>query len=109
MRLDSVRALKVELASFLVGSDAALNPGTFGFDVGKAYRHSRPIAAPHRARSIALGISSGSKDSYRLAVRIQRVASSEIEQIVRGITNRAKGEVDIRKLERYLSSVLLAT
>ncbi len=98
MRLDSVRALKVELASFLADPDAPLGATIFGLEVGRANRGSHRIVTPERAESIALGISSGNKDSYRLAVRIQRERSSSVDQIVEAITSRAKGEVDIREV-----------
>jgi hypothetical protein len=101
MLLESVRALKAELAgnlqfaprfqglSFL--SEAAL---------GLKQAASATSHLPHLIdlpSPIALGISINGINDFRLAVRIQR-SNSAIDFIVKGIIERAKGEVDVRRV-----------
>lgn len=95
MRLESVRDLKEELraelrASQIIDSQAMAR-------VAHARRATRILAQPSLPKlssPIALGIQ-GKGKNYKLAVRIQEI-STGIQKRVEDITQRARGEVDVR-------------
>ncbi len=90
MDLASVRSLKQEIQQrglireMVVAS--ALPPSGRGFDT--------PLPAKLPIAPVALGIT-GAKGAHKLAVRIQSLTPG-IDQLVRDIHKRAKGEVDLR-------------
>ena len=101
MLMESVRGLKAELASNL-----RFAPSFRGFTflsqakVGlEEAAETTPIlpSSIDLPSSIALGISINGANDFRLAVRIQR-SQPGIDRIVEGIVERAKGEVDVRRV-----------
>jgi hypothetical protein len=95
MELDSVRELKTELASALIAAGAQAKVArTMAFE---ARRMQDVRSAPTLALGVAPGRSGG--NDYRLAVRLQRRTASEALQLD-GITERARGEIDVRYVGR---------
>jgi hypothetical protein len=56
-------------------------------------------AVPKRQRTIALGITSGRQDRFKLAIRVQRSALLHSDQVKHMVAN-AKGEADVRVIGR---------
>jgi hypothetical protein len=91
MRLNSVRELKQSLPTHLAQKFAT--KAAVGATESTAVASA---ASLHRtAPSYFLGVSGKSKNDYRLAVRLQDHAL-ERSELIREITARAKGEVDVR-------------
>lgn len=102
MRLESVQALKSELAVEL-GMSAGLrslsstSKGTAEEFAFGRMTHGGGLDEPHLPPppAIALGIAPGRRDGYSLAVRVQ-LKSHLRSPVVADIRRRAEGEVDIR-------------
>jgi hypothetical protein len=80
---------------------AAAGPGIGGVNAEHvAALGAQPLdAVPKRQRTIALGITSGRQDKFKLAIRVQRSALLHSEQVKHMIAN-AKGEADVRVIGR---------
>ena len=99
MELASVRALKEEVTAQVVqpAVAAAQSVGRFGVRARSLTR------ADGATRAMALGVAGEGKDC-KLAVRLQRRSLEEDQALIAAITERAKGEVDVRYIGRVLAS-----
>jgi len=89
IRREGARAMKSTLArKGLDAHDTVFGVGARPFDT-----------LPNLQRSVALGVSRGKRDTYRLAVRVQR-ASLLGGPVIEAVTRQAKGEVEVRLIGR---------
>jgi hypothetical protein len=95
MRLDSVRELKQSLPSQLNQTFAVRAAAGKTSDLAVV----RAAALKHDTPSYFLGVSARGKKNYRLAVRLQDRALEKSE-LVKRISARARGEVDVRYVGR---------
>lgn len=98
MELGSARDLKLEVAQEIIRPAvlAAQSAGRFGV-------RARAMRSVGATRSMAIGVG-GEKGDYKLAIRLQRRSLEEDEALLRAITERAKGEVDIQYIGRVLAA-----
>ena len=110
MELDSVRALKSQLAAQLSDMTtsgggimaAAVRPALGGAPINVAAQQISRVDATQR--SVAFGVAPSGRKNFKLAVRIQRQVYTADDHIER-FKKAAKGEVDIRYIGRVSKRV----
>ena len=97
MQLESVRALKQEIAKEVVPQAVAAIDRAGGFSITTFSLDKMTKARP----MVALGVAAGrKKGDVKLAVRLQRHSLQRSEPLIETIRKRAAGEVDIRFVGR---------
>jgi hypothetical protein len=97
MNIESVRALKQEIATQVVPSEVAAIRAAGGFSITTFSLKKMTKAEPE----VALGIASGTgQGDVRLAVRLQRRSLEKASPLLDKISNRASQEVEIRFVGR---------
>lgn len=109
MKLGSVRALKDDLKSVLLGPALAVGfPTSFAAFTGEAGRsaftrlvratHTRPLPS----QAVALGVTAGAgRGEFRLGARVQ-ARGAAAQELAASIAKRARGEVDLRVVPRVV-------
>jgi hypothetical protein len=97
MQIESVRALKQEIAAQVVPPEVAAIDRAGGFSITTFSLDKMTKARP----LVALGVAPGTrKGDVRLAVRLQRHSLQRSETLLSEISKRAHGEVDVRFVGR---------
>jgi hypothetical protein len=101
MRLDSVRELKASLTGTLLApmATAAAAPRSLNIST----RRVSEAAGLHR--TIALGVTPGAGNDFRLAVRVQRRVMEQSREI-EAIRRQARGEINVRYVGRVVKRAL---
>lgn len=103
MKIESVRALKQEIASDVVPPAVSAISSAGGFSLTTFALHKVTRAEP----LVALGVAPGKKrDDVRLAVRLQRHSLERSTPLLQNIRKRARNEVDIRFVGRIAKHAL---
>lgn len=103
MKIESARALKLEIASNVVPPAVSAISLAGGFALTTFALHKVTRAEP----LVALGVAPGKKHGdVRLAVRLQRHALERSTALLQDIRKRAKNEVDIRFVGRIAKHAL---
>lgn len=103
MKIESVRALKQEIASDVVPPAVSAISSAGGFSLTTFSLHKVTRAEP----LVALGVAPGKKEGdVRLAVRLQRHSLERSTPLLQNIRKRAKNEVDIRFVGRIAKHAL---
>lgn len=97
MRIDSVRALKQEIAADVIPSAIKTIRAAGGFSI-TAFSRAKAVGTEPL---MALGVARGkAKGDVRLAVRLQRRSLEQADTMLDAIRKRASNEVDVRYVGR---------
>lgn len=103
MKIESARALKLEIASEVVPPAVSAISAAGGFSVTTFALHKLTKAEP----LVALGVAPGkTENDVRLAVRLQRRSLERAGALLENIRKRAKDEVDVRFVGRIAKHAL---
>ncbi len=103
MKLESARALKLEIASEVVPPAVSAISAAGGFSVTTFALHKLTKAEP----LVALGVAPGkTENDVRLAVRLQRHSLERSDALLDNIRKRARNEVDVRFVGRVAKHAL---
>jgi hypothetical protein len=103
MNIESVRALKEEVATEIVPPAVAAIRAAGGFSITTFSLRRMTAAEPQ----VALGVAPGAKPGdVRLAVRLQRRSLEKAQPMIEAIRKRARGEVEVRFVGRIAKHAL---